>query len=332
MRVFPIALIRADSGWKPAPLPASFENTGLGYTPCPPQPHRGPAGMDAARASHRSGPPARSIRAQSPRKHREKPAHGNPPRPRLGTNRRTLHPRLRPPQPAGNPRPARRSLDHHSRRLGPAPRRGGKSPRHRRRAAPVAACSFPTTCCAPSCITRRTGTARWFPSHAWTLPETHPAPPFRRSKFVHLELAKSADGFWRIDLPQAFLQDPPEADDFDDETPDQDLVDAFTSKLAETYPPSPRPDARQAAQDLADCLQNGALRDLLPLIAPSTDPEKPAKPSSAPPRSGGRCAIPPPPPVSSDWPPASRTAMPSRSASFSPPAIPIASICASSIS
>jgi hypothetical protein len=33
MRVFPIALIREAAGWKPAPLPASFENTGLGYTP-----------------------------------------------------------------------------------------------------------------------------------------------------------------------------------------------------------------------------------------------------------------------------------------------------------
>lgn len=32
VRVFPVALVRQPGGWVPAPVPASFENTGLGYT------------------------------------------------------------------------------------------------------------------------------------------------------------------------------------------------------------------------------------------------------------------------------------------------------------
>jgi hypothetical protein len=32
VRVFPVALVRRPGGWVPAPVPASFENTGLGYT------------------------------------------------------------------------------------------------------------------------------------------------------------------------------------------------------------------------------------------------------------------------------------------------------------
>lgn len=31
VRVFPVALVRREDGWLPAPVPASFENTGLGY-------------------------------------------------------------------------------------------------------------------------------------------------------------------------------------------------------------------------------------------------------------------------------------------------------------
>jgi hypothetical protein len=273
MRVFPIALIREATGWKPAPLPASFENTGLGYTPAVRRRIealqewmlRGQV-IDLARLREQSARkireniekslPVETLRGLDSKQTAERfiAACGRRNLPeilgllgglsttppddwtlRLGAAEKAL-------ASAATPRPWRQLVSNDVLRAAVHHEEDGGT------ALVSVACLDPS------------GT-----SSQATVPKI---------EFVHLELAKSTDGFWRIDLPQAFLPDPPEADPFGDDSMDQELLDAFTFKLAETYPPSPRPDARQAAQDLAECLQNGDLRDLVRLIAPSTDPGK----------------------------------------------------------
>jgi hypothetical protein len=85
-------------------------------------------------------------------------------------------------------------------------------------------------------------------------------------ELVHLELTKSSDGFWRVDPPENFIQESAEADTPPDEMLDFELLDAFPAKLAELYPPSPEPSARQAAQALIACLQTGDLSSVVRLI------------------------------------------------------------------
>jgi hypothetical protein len=273
MRVFPIALIREATGWKPAPLPASFENTGLGYTPAVRRRIealqewmlRGQV-IDLAR-----------LREQSARKIRENIERSLPVETLRGLDSKQTAERF-------IAACGRRNLpeilgllgglsttppDDWTLRLGAAEKAlaSAATPRPWRqlvsndvlRAAVHHEEDGGTALVSVACLDP-SGT-----SSQATVPKI---------EFVHLELTKSTDGFWRIDLPQAFLPDPPEADPFGDESMDQELLDAFNLKLAEAYPPTPRPDSRQAAQDLADCLQNGDLRDLVRLIAPSTDPGK----------------------------------------------------------
>ncbi|MDP3851317.1 MAG: hypothetical protein Q8Q59_12490 [Luteolibacter sp.] len=86
-----------------------------------------------------------------------------------------------------------------------------------------------------------------------------------RIELVHLELEKSADGFWRIDPPQNFIQQSEETETPGDELLDIDLLDAFPSKLAELYPPAPEPGAGQAMRALMDNLQSGGFSSLVPL-------------------------------------------------------------------
>ena len=94
-----------------------------------------------------------------------------------------------------------------------------------------------------------------------------------RIELVHLELAKSPDGLWRVDPPGNFLVDraPPVA--VTDENPDTGMLDAFPAKLAARYPRSPRPTAGDLRQALLDTLQAGSPAALLRLIRLDGDPE-----------------------------------------------------------
>jgi hypothetical protein len=75
-------------------------------------------------------------------------------------------------------------------------------------------------------------------------------------ELVHLELSKTTDGCWRIDLPGNFLQDEENPGNVTDANPDPDLLDAFPAKLAALYPPSPQPTAEQARKNLLATLQS----------------------------------------------------------------------------
>lgn len=273
MRVFPIALIRADSGWKPAPLPASFENTGLGYTPSL---RNRIAALQEWMLREQVIDLAR-LRDQSARRVRENIEKSLPMETLRGLgSEQTAERFIRAcgsrnlPEILGllgglsSPLP-----DDWVQRLGAAEKAlaTATAPRpwrmlvsgdvlravvHHEEDGDSALVSV--ACLDPSGNSTRS-----------TVPKI---------EILDLELKKSADGFWRIDLPQPFLLEPAEPDENETEPPDEDLVFAFIQKLAATYPPSPRTDAQQAARDLADSLRKGALHDLLPLIAPALDPEK----------------------------------------------------------
>ena len=273
MRVFPIALIREESGWKPAPLPASFANTGLGYTPS----LRSRIESLQQWMLREQVIELARLRDQSARKIRENIEKSLPVETLRGLDskqtaerfinacsRRNLPEILGLLGGLSTPPP-----DDWTLRLSAAEKALATiaTPRPWRllvskdvlRAAVHHEEDGNTALVSVACLDPSGNSARA------TVP---------KFEIVHLELVKSADGFWRIDLPETFLQGPLEVDASDNDNLDQELLDAFTRTLAETCPPSPRPDARQTAQDLADCLHSGELRDLLRLIAPSPEPAK----------------------------------------------------------
>lgn len=90
----------------------------------------------------------------------------------------------------------------------------------------------------------------------------------------HLELSKTPDGFWRIDPPHGALANFPNSDDEADEALDSDLMDAFPEKLAALHPPAHPSTAEQARLAVISALFEGnlaALVRLIPLDGPPKD-------------------------------------------------------------
>ena len=100
--------------------------------------------------------------------------------------------------------------------------------------------------------------------------KTRPSLP--RVELVHLELSKSPDGLWRIDPPGNFLLEQENPDDTTDDNLDAELLDAFPAKLAGLYPPTPLPTAPQALQSLLATLQHGTPTSLIRSIQLAGDP------------------------------------------------------------
>lgn len=93
-----------------------------------------------------------------------------------------------------------------------------------------------------------------------------------RVELVHLELAKSPDGLWRIDPPGDFLQEQEIPADSTDDALDADLLNEFPVQLAGQHPPSPEPTAPQALQALLATLQQGSPTALIRRIQLDGDP------------------------------------------------------------
>ena len=96
-----------------------------------------------------------------------------------------------------------------------------------------------------------------------------PRVPVPRIELVHLDLSKSADGLWQVDPPESFLQEPvvpedAEADDVDEAG--QQMLDSFSEKLSARYPLSVRPTAEGARDALLETLRTGGPAGLMPLI------------------------------------------------------------------
>jgi hypothetical protein len=82
----------------------------------------------------------------------------------------------------------------------------------------------------------------------------------------HLALSKTQDGFWRIDPPAGALANFPSEEDEDDGNLDSDLLDAFPGKVATLAPPSRTPQASEALQTLVSALNEETLAPLMRLI------------------------------------------------------------------
>lgn len=96
-----------------------------------------------------------------------------------------------------------------------------------------------------------------------------------RIELVHLEISKSADGFWRVDPPLRFFQEPSENEEPQDDSLDSDLLAAFPGELAVVYPPAPEPTARQASEKLLERLQTVDFPSLARLIRPGGNSSEP---------------------------------------------------------
>lgn len=93
-----------------------------------------------------------------------------------------------------------------------------------------------------------------------------------RIEAIHLELTKSNEGLWRIDPPDSFFRDPTESDDEIDSKTDADLLNAFPLKWQTEHPPSPQTSAQDLHQKLTTTLKSGNLADLLTFCAFGEDP------------------------------------------------------------
>ena len=100
--------------------------------------------------------------------------------------------------------------------------------------------------------------------------KTHSALP--RVELVHLQLAKAADGLWRIDPPGNFLQAQENPEDATDEDLDADLLNELPVQLAALDPPSPQPTAELALSALLAALQQDRPAALLHFIQLKGDP------------------------------------------------------------
>lgn len=87
-----------------------------------------------------------------------------------------------------------------------------------------------------------------------------------RVQLVHLELSKSTDATWRVDPPQYFLQGIENPDGEADDELDADLLDAFTGKIREILPATPKPTAGELQDAVMTALQTENLASLMPLI------------------------------------------------------------------
>lgn len=91
-------------------------------------------------------------------------------------------------------------------------------------------------------------------------------------ELVHLALSRTPDGFWRIDPPPAFLLGASGQDDDPGEDLDTDLLDLFPAKLMLKHPVSPEPTARQAKEALLAALANDRPSSWTRLIQIQGDP------------------------------------------------------------
>ncbi|MGL5017451.1 MAG: hypothetical protein ACRDBP_04910, partial [Luteolibacter sp.] len=93
-----------------------------------------------------------------------------------------------------------------------------------------------------------------------------PAAP--QIELVHFEITKTDDGLWQVNLPPPFFKTPSDLDAIHDEEHeegdfDEDLVNAFPAAWIKKNPLQPQPDAARAHQALIGALGSGQLTALL---------------------------------------------------------------------
>lgn len=91
-------------------------------------------------------------------------------------------------------------------------------------------------------------------------------------ELIHLGISKTPDGFWRIDPSANFLPESASRDVETDEDLDADLLDMFPAKLALKHPVSPEPTAGQARDALIAALADERPIAWVRLIRSQGDP------------------------------------------------------------
>ena len=82
---------------------------------------------------------------------------------------------------------------------------------------------------------------------------------------IHLELSKEDDGLWQVNPPDAFLQASEDSDDEADEPFDSELRDAFAAKWVEKNPLKPQATAENVHRSLIAALGTGDFPAILAL-------------------------------------------------------------------
>jgi len=87
-------------------------------------------------------------------------------------------------------------------------------------------------------------------------------------ELIHLELEKTSDGLWRIDPPSSFTRESggEEEDEDEDDSMDTDLLDLFPKKLSAKYPPTPFAYAGLAKDALLAALVDERSDSWVPLV------------------------------------------------------------------
>jgi hypothetical protein len=101
---------------------------------------------------------------------------------------------------------------------------------------------------------------------------TGPKQTSTKLEILHIELSRDAEGLWKIDLPTSFLLLPGEELD----EPEGDFVkplrDAFPGEIRKQIPATPLPSIKEAASSLNDALRAKSLNSLIALMDLEGDP------------------------------------------------------------
>ena len=108
-----------------------------------------------------------------------------------------------------------------------------------------------------------------------------PKSPAPRIELVHMEVLKGSGGLWQVNPPAAFLQEPSEdPDEEPGDSLDGDLLDLFPQKWSEAHPPKPESTAKKIYETLVKTLRDGSPQALLSLCKLDGTPQN-ARESSA---------------------------------------------------
>ncbi len=96
-------------------------------------------------------------------------------------------------------------------------------------------------------------------------------------ELVNLDLSKTPEGYWRIDPPASFIQDLGKVENPQSGDENAEILDAFPAKLAGLYPFAPQATASQASQAVIHSLESSPLSALVPYICGAGDPQNARK-------------------------------------------------------
>lgn len=273
LQVFPVALVKKNTGWLAAPLPASFENAGAGYS----------ISLRKRLESlenwmlRQQVEDLEKLREQSAAKTREK----------IESRLTVQQLRKYDAEKAGEAFLAACEEGDLPSVLGLLGGLGSQLPEDwaaRLKAAERAFASGPDATrpwrflLAPEilrvCVHREEQGNKALMSVACLDPAANGAGPAKpRIHVLHLELSKSGEELWQINLPSPFLAESKGRADDGDDGVDTDLVHRFAQEWVQTHPPTAQPTAELAQNALVSSLKDISPANMLRMAKLRTSPE-----------------------------------------------------------